>query len=110
MKRAIYRLWMIAGGLLVAAPALPAQEARPRLSIQAHPAGAHIGGITPDDKFLITRGEDGVKMWDLATGKGRALPKLAGRASALSPDGKLLALADDRTVRLWDISAKKEVA
>ncbi len=107
MQQAIC-LWMIVGTLL-AVPALPAQEVRPRLTIQAHP-GARIVGITPDDKFLITRGDGGAKMWDLTAGKERILPKLTGRVDALSPDGKLLALADGHTVRLWDILAEKEVA
>jgi WD40 repeat protein len=102
--------WMMTGALFVAVPALSAQEVQPRLNIQAHSSGTHIVGITPDDKFLITRGDDGLKMWDLSTGKERALPKLSGRVNALSPNGKLLALADDRTVRLWDILAEKEVA
>src|SRR5262249_40912769 len=61
-------------------------------------------------KLLITRGDDGVRAWDLPTGKARALSKLTGEALALASDGKLVALADDRSVRLWDIRAGKEVA
>ena len=59
MKHAIY-LGMMAGALL-AVPALPAQEVRPRLTIQAHPGGARIVGITPDDKFSDYREKDGLK-------------------------------------------------
>src|SRR5262245_26047837 len=109
MKRTVY-LGVVAGALVVAVRTLPAQEARPRLTFQAHPASTRIVGITPDDKLLITRGDDGLKVWDLSTGKERVVPKLTGETLALSPDGKVVALADDRSVRLWDILADKEVA
>src|SRR5262245_13234783 len=66
MKRTVYP-WVIAGALVVAVRTLPAQEIRPRLKFQAHPASAHTLGITPDDKLLITRGDNGVKAWDLST-------------------------------------------
>ena len=69
-----------------------------------------IVGITPDDKLLITRGDDGLKAWDLSTGKERVLSKLTGQALALSSDAKVVALAEDRSVRLWDILADQEVA
>lgn len=120
MKRTLFP-WMIAGALIVTVRAVPAQEVQPRLTFEAHTGSARSGLLTPDDKFLITRGErrlrglelvgdNAVKMWDLSTGKERVLSKLAGEAIALSPDGKVLALADDRSVRLWDIVADKEIA
>src|SRR5262249_25557549 len=109
MMRAFYP-WLIAGMLVVTLRELPAQEVRPRLNFQAHPSSTRVVGITADDKLLITKGDDGVKAWDLSTGKERVLAKLTGQALALSPDGKVVALANDRSARLWDIFADKEVA
>lgn len=114
--------WIIAGALLVALPISAAQEIQPRMKFKAHSGSTRTALTTADDKFLITRGEaylgnDGnlvgdndVKVWDLATGKQRDFPKLAGQSIALSPDNKSLAVADDRLVRLVDLLTGNEVA
>ena len=119
--KTVLRPLLIAGALLVNACAVSAQAVQPRLTFQAHSGAARNIVITPDDKFLITRGEpclrgtesvgdNAVKIWDLATGQERGMSKLAGQCIALSPDGKILALADDRSVRLWDTVADREIA
>lgn len=114
--------WIIVGASLVSLPISAAQEIQPRMKFKAHSGSTRTVLITADDKFLITRGEsylgnDGklvgdndVKVWNLATGKQRDFPKLAGQTIALSPDDKTLAVADDRWVGLVDLLTGNEVA
>jgi WD40 repeat protein len=71
--------------------------------------------FAPDGQTLATSGEDGtVRLWDLATGKRRAI--LRGHTDnvvgvAFSPDSKLLATASwDGSVRLWEVESGKQRA
>ncbi len=73
--------------------------------------------FTPDDKRLVSQGEDGVRVWDAATGKElhHLLPE-AGKmwgATDLSPDGKQVAAAtesQDGHIDTWDIASGKKTA
>jgi RNA polymerase sigma factor (sigma-70 family) len=73
--------------------------------------------FTPDDKRLVSQGEDGVCVWDAATGKElhHLLPE-AGKiwgATDMSPDGKQVAAAiesQDGHIDIWDIASGKKTA
>jgi WD40 repeat protein len=80
--------------------------------------------FTADGKYLVAahgehldpgqrqaRGDPGVRLWDLATGREvRRLRTPAGeiRAMALSPDGKTVAAAAHNTVVLWELASGQE--
>lgn len=71
--------------------------------------------MTPDNRFLVSGGEDGlVKVWDLKSGDlwtvlpGHTDPVFA---AAISPDGKYLATGDRASrIFLWDLSQAMRVA
>jgi WD40 repeat protein len=71
--------------------------------------------FTADGKGLISQAFDGVRIWEVATGKQlHALPQKEtggwGNAQAsLSPDGKLLATASESGLRLWDAATAMPV-
>ncbi len=73
--------------------------------------------FTPDEKRLISRGIDGVRLWDAATGKELwhlpLAPNTEWRTVDLSPDGKRLALIDQAAggpIQLWDVESGKKIA
>jgi len=71
--------------------------------------------FSPDGKSLAGAGPAyTIRLWDLATGKERAVLKGHGwtvMSLAFSPDGKLLASgADDNMARLWDIATGSQIA
>jgi WD40 repeat protein/predicted Ser/Thr protein kinase len=62
--------------------------------------------ITPDGRWLLTRGRDGLCVWDTAGGEqvGGPVPE-STYAASLAPTGAFLATMDsNRIVRLWDTS------
>jgi RNA polymerase sigma factor (sigma-70 family) len=77
---------------------------------------AHLA-FTPDGRQLITAGEEGLRRWDLASGREVARRAAPGRfrgsygasfasSFALAPDGRTLATGQpDTTVMLWDLPA-----
>jgi hypothetical protein len=74
----------------------PKRLAKPRASFKADPDGVDSLAFTPDGKTLASGGWDGVKLWDVATGRQKAHFKAKqekGTAACLviSPDGNTLA-------------------
>jgi WD40 repeat protein len=70
--------------------------------------------VTPDGKQVITAGADGLRVWDVKTGKTvqtLGLPLEAGTwALALSADGKrLICGGNDNIAHVWDLKAGKEL-
>jgi WD40 repeat protein len=70
-----------------------------------------INGVefSPDDKYIVSAGRDGVALWDARTGKEiRRFGELIGVYRAtFSPDGKTIltsASTTDGKARLWDIA------
>jgi WD40 repeat protein len=67
--------------------------------------------VAPDGSSLVTAGPEGLRLFDLATGKEGA--RLEGHAGAVieawfSPDGKkLVSSGIDGTLRVWDASSAK---
>lgn len=70
-----------------------------------------IGRFSPDGKTLAIASKDNIRLWDVGTGKGKAV--LKGHTDhawsiRFSPDGKTLASASaDNTLRLWDLRTAK---
>ena len=73
-------------------------------------------GFSPDGKILASTGWDGIKLWDMASGKNTAtlqgpLPGF-GQAVVFTPDGKTLASpasSSEGTIRLWDVASGKNI-
>ncbi len=79
-----------------------------------HGSFIHVARFTPDGKTLVSQGGDGVRTWDVATGRQRhffptrtswGAPGLV----SLSPDGRWLAGPGDAGLRLWDVVTGKLV-
>ena len=72
-----------------------------------------IGGmecitISPDKECLAAADYDGIRLFDLKTGKLRwSLKSYSIDAMAFSPDGQLLASIDDRAITLWDLHTRR---
>src|SRR5262249_52243948 len=80
---------------------------------QAHRTRIHSLKFLPEQKLLITVGEDGeIKVWDVAGRlvSSRDLP-VRPLHTALSPDGKVLAGAPlGEPIRIWEVATGKELA
>lgn len=68
--------------------------------------------LSSDGKLLATAGQDGLKLWEFATGK--RLPREGmGRHScvsvAIAPDRKLVASGDSSSVKIWEVATGKVV-
>ncbi len=100
--------------------------ARERPRVEGHAAAVRFVTFSPDGTTLATGSFDNTaKLWDAATGKGRATLRGHGEphpasedrrtrgvnAIAYAPDGGTLATAGlDGTVKLWDTATGKELA
>jgi RNA polymerase sigma factor (sigma-70 family) len=78
-----------------------------------HSRFADFVRYTPDGKTLVTKGADGVRTWDAATGQMlHSFPPektLWGGRALLSPDGKQFATASKSGIHVWDVSTGKLV-
>jgi hypothetical protein len=64
--------------------------------------------FTPDGRAVATAGEQGVSVWELATGKLRFRSAGVAALVSCSPDGRVLAADGGATVRLLDLRTGKE--
>jgi len=60
----------------------------------------------PDGNTLVSAGEDGVRLWDPATGTLKHALPVPTLSVAISPDGKTLAAADRNNIQLWDLDTR----
>lgn len=84
------------------------QDADSRFTTNA-PAGIHSMAIAPDASYVVSGGEDGISIWNMANGTQTGLltgHKEIVRALAFNPTGNLLASADhDPNIKLWSMPA-----
>ncbi|CAO5156577.1 WD-40 repeat-containing protein [Frankia sp. AiPs1] len=88
-------------------------EVTARATLKGHERDVTSAAFSPDGRWLATTSKDGIRLWDVAT--GRTTLTLSGRKSilvhdcAFSPDGRLLATTGaDKTARLWDATTGRQ--
>jgi tetratricopeptide (TPR) repeat protein len=67
--------------------------------------GAIGVAFSPDNRFLVSCGEETIALWDLSTGNESRVLEEGARSVAFSPDSHLLASCVGKTVKLWDLSS-----
>jgi hypothetical protein len=82
-----------------------------RLRIQAHPGPVVAMAFPPGGGLLATGGDDGIKVWDTATGQVHAaFPRGGVRSLSFGSDGtKLASVGGDGRVEVWDVPARREL-
>jgi RNA polymerase sigma factor (sigma-70 family) len=95
------------------------EEAVSRLGTTRLRHGSYIRSLrfTPDGKALAAVGQDGVRLWDVATGKQRRVfaqwppggPISRVRQSCLAPDGTRLVTLDESGAQLWGVATGKKL-
>lgn len=88
---------------------------REKKVLTGHRGKVEYVGFSPSGKLLLSRGEDGVRLWDVAGGKQRATLKghiYWGLNRTFSPDGKFMAAGkrEQNGVRVWDTVSGEEIA
>jgi len=86
-----------------------------RRTLTGHAGWMTAVAIAPDGTWLASVADDGVRVWNPATGQQRATLAVAGTdgrvsAVAIAPDGTWLAGADGRSVRIWDAATGQQRA
>jgi len=95
--------WLLSGDVPVLFDTLSGKE------IRAFAGASRGAAFSPDDSLLATPGEDGIRVWETAT--GTAIGRLQGHRGKLtgltfSPDGSRLASAGtDCVIYVWKVSA-----
>ncbi len=79
------------------------------LSVPIDNVGVYSSDVSNDGRMIVTGGQAGPRLWDLATGNplGPALTGLNGFAGTvdIGPDGSMVAGADESgDVLLWDVA------
>ncbi|MEW6615674.1 MAG: caspase family protein [Thermodesulfobacteriota bacterium] len=64
--------------------------------------------FSPDMKYVLSGGREGIKLWDIETGK-EIIRQFVGSGIAVSPDGKYVLSLLFKTLKLWDIGTGKEI-
>jgi WD40 repeat protein len=80
-------------------------DAAPRLAREWPTEGRRVFGLAfrPGEPFLAGAVGDGVRVWDLTTGREAPAPDGGRRCVAYSPDGRWLAAgASENAVKVWD--------
>ncbi|MCP2360383.1 WD40 repeat protein [Nonomuraea thailandensis] len=94
---------------------LVASAADPATAVFHDPATGPdvVRTLTSDGRSLISAGQGGVRVWDVATGRRTGgftgLPVRQLRQVAASEDGRLVAVADDQGVGVWDVATGRAV-
>jgi WD40 repeat protein len=82
-------------------------------AFHGHKGYVYVVRFSPDGKLLASGGGDGLKVWDVATGKESVrLEGHEGLVSSVSfsPDGTRIASGSwDETIRLWNASTGEEL-
>ena len=61
--------------------------------------------LLPDGRVLSWSADGTLRVWDVATGEGRALTGQGSvNGALLLPDGRVLSWSDDGTLRVWDVA------
>jgi WD40 repeat protein len=91
-----FRLWHLPSGKMVRS-----------FSIGEQGPGPRAFALSPDGKMIATTADEGIDLWEVATG-GKRLTMPAGPPGwqlAFSPDGRLLvATMQDSTALVWDLA------
>jgi len=88
----------------------PAQPGQVQWNLSGHEKGVTNLRFSPDGKQLYSADTQGVRTWDLTTGKPTgSMLAMPGRVGALSRDGKTLAIGDRAEVAIHDKTTGKKI-
>jgi WD40 repeat protein len=86
-----------------------------RSTLAGHDRDVTSCAFSPDGKLLATTSKDGIRLWDVTTGRpvdeltGAGRSRSAPNSCAFSPDGKLLAVTgSDKNIRIFDMATRTE--
>lgn len=72
-------------------------------------ANIYSVAISPDGTRVVTCGDRGSRLWDVAAAKVTAVSKYGGSMATFQPDGKHVVLSgDDREICVWDVETGVE--